>query len=527
MADMTEMQMKNYVLRFFRYKEISDKQFKNAIKNLEKLKDSDLLFYYFNIGKLHTLFGDEKTAIFYLEKAVTLNPEYSSAYYNLYKCYVRSNNIKMAQDSFEKFLKKNNKPVNFELVINIMNAINTIDRNFIEYLKSDFSVQYVSEFGYNDLNDNEELMDIYFDVIKNFNTRDYLGCIKKLELMNTKINDISYPMEVDTLIQMVKILKNRETAHYSNCLEDDKYKGITNQTYTKILIHLYKLGCYSKKSLLNKIEEIILNDSYIKGDVILEYISGLKEFEQYQDMIGYLKGIIREKKAFYLLGEEKQQDFISKRIAAKNLYRERQYDACLESYLALKEEYKLPICDYYIGKIMFRIGNFSKSKEYFLSYLQQGGVKTEKAYMFLAKIERIKKNNRTAKCYTEMMYRVHDVFLREFEYLPERQYRRMKNKGYVDSDIDSIDTLKNKQMRTIKMSEEDFERADCLSDTDFSGVDIDEKLIIIRNLLSTGDEENAEKLLKKVEREATPEECTKVKQFQRNKKIYINQRRND
>ena len=134
MADITEMQMKNYVIRLFKYKEISDKQFRNAIRNLEKLKDSDLLFYYFNMGKLHTLFGDEKTAISYLEKTIMLKPEHSSAYYNLYKCYVKLNNMKMAQDSFEKFLERNDKPVNFELVINIMNAINTIDRNFIEYI---------------------------------------------------------------------------------------------------------------------------------------------------------------------------------------------------------------------------------------------------------------------------------------------------------------------------------------------------------------------------------------------------------
>lgn len=55
----------------------------------------------------------------------------------------------------------------------------------------------------------------------------------------------------------------------------------------------------------------------------------------------------------------------------------------------------------------------------------------------------------------------------------------MKNKGYVDNDVDSIDTLKNKRMRTIKMSEEDFETNDSLSDTDFSGVDIDGKLRLL------------------------------------------------
>lgn len=524
---MTEKQMRNYVIGLYKYKEISDKQFENAVKNLKILKDNDLFFYYFNMGKLHTFFKDSETAIFYLKKAIELKPDYSSAYYSLYKCYVKLNNIKMAQDSLEKFLENNNSSVNFEFVINIMKAINTIDRNFIEYLKEDFSVQYVPEYGYNDLSNNEELMDIYFDVIKNFNTRNYLTCIKKLELMNTKINNISYPMEVDTLIQLVKNLKNRETAHYSKCLEDDKYKGISNETYTKILIHLYKLGCYTEKSLLNKIEEVILNDSYVKGSVILEYISELKEFEQYQDMIEYLNGIIREKKAFLLLDENKQKEFLSKRSQAKKLYRERLFDESLELYLELKEEYKLPTCDYYIGKIMFRIGDFSKSREYFLSYLKQGGVKTEKAYMFLANIEKIKKNYNDSKSYTKMMHRVHDVFLREFEYLPERQYKKFKNRGYVDDNIDSIDKLKIKQMRIIEMSEEDFKSDDDLSETKFLDADIDKKLIIIRNFLISGDEENAEKLLKKVEQESTPEEYVKIKQFKKNKKIYMNQRRID
>lgn len=371
------------------------------------------------MGKLHTLFGDEKTAISYLEKTIMLKPEHSSAYYNLYKCYVKLNNMKMAQDSFEKFLERNDKPVNFELVINIMNAINTIDRNFIEYIKEDYSVQYVPECGYNNLDDNEELKDIYFDVIKTFNTRDYLTCMKKLELMNTKINDISYPMEVDTLIQLVKILKNREIAHYSMCLEDEKYRDISNETYATILLHLYEQGCYSQKGLLNKIEEIIINDSYTKGELILDRISSLKDFKEYQDMIVYLRGIIREKEAFSNLEEDKQNEFVQKRKLAKTEYQKKHNDTSLDLYLALKEEYNLSICDYYIGKNMYKIGNFLKAREYFLSYLEQGGVKTEKAYMFLANIEKIKKNNSAAKHYTKLMHRVHDVFSREFEYLPE------------------------------------------------------------------------------------------------------------
>lgn len=524
---MTEKQMKHYIIRIYKCKKIYDYQFNKAINYLEKLRDSDLLFYYFNMGKLHTAFGNAEEAIFYLEKAIMLKPDNSSAYYNLYKCYVRMNNINKAQINFEKFLETNDKDVNFEFVINIMKAINTIDNDFFKYLDEDFSVEYTSKFGYNNLKNNEELKNIYFEVLKYFNTRDYLKSIKKLKLMRSKINKIGYPMEVDTLIQMIKCLKDKEIVHYRMCLEDEKYRGISNEAYVNILFHLYELGSYSVKSYLRKIEDIILNDSYIKADLILDKIVNIQNFENYQDMIEYLKGIIREKEVFSLLGEDKQKEFTLKRLAAKSQYRKKQNEKSLESYLALKEEINLPICDYYIGKIMFRMGHFSKAKEYFLSYLDQGGVKTEKAYMFLAKIEKIKKNDTAAKSYTKKMYRVHDVFLREFQYLPDRQYRTMKNSSCEVNNEDSIDMVKNNRMRTIKMKEVDFKDDYSLSVADFDNLDIEGKLIIIKNLLRCGDVKNAKRLFEKVQHECTPQERPKIKQFERNKKLYLNQIRNN
>lgn len=524
---MTEKQMKNYVIILYKYKQINDYQFNKAVNYLEKLRDSDLLFYYFNMGKLHTAFGNAEEAIFYLKKAIMLKSDNSSAYYNLYKCYVRMNNIKMAQMYFEKFLETNSKDVNFEFVTNIMKAINVIDIDFFKYLEEDFSVEYTSKIGYNNLENNEELKNIYFEVLKAFNTRDYLTSIKKLKLMRSKINKTGYPIEVDTLIQLIKYLKDKEIMYYRMCLEDEKYRGISNEAYVNILFHLYELGSYSAKSFLRKIEEIILNDSHIKGDIILDKIADIQNFENYQDMIGYLKGIIKEEEAFSLLGEDKQETFTLKRLAAQNQYRKKQNAISLESYLALKKEFNLPICDYYIGKNMFRMGDFSKAKEYFLSYLEQGGVKTEKAYMFLAKIEKIKKNDTAAKSYIKKMYRIHDVFLREFEYLPDKQYKMMKNQGYEDNSVDSIDVVKNSMMRTIKMKEEDFKEEVCLSIADFDNVDIEGKLIIIRNILRYGDVEKAKRLLEEVQHECTPQERPKIKQFERNKKLYINQIRNN
>ena len=59
---MTDRELRGYVQRLYRYKSISDKQFRNAVNNLELLHDKDPYFYYFNMGKLHTLFGNPNDA---------------------------------------------------------------------------------------------------------------------------------------------------------------------------------------------------------------------------------------------------------------------------------------------------------------------------------------------------------------------------------------------------------------------------------------------------------------------------------
>lgn len=517
---MTEKQMKHYVRSLYKYKKITDIQFRNAFSDLKKIRDNDMLFYYFNMGKLYSAYGNLEKAVFYLNEAIKLKEDNPAAYYNLYKCYVKMNDIKKAKNSFERFLEINTVDVNFEFVSKIMNAIDLIGKDFSEYVRSDFSVSYISKLGYNNLDDNNELKDIYFEVLKCFNARNYLECINKLKMMNVKINETNYPMEVDTLIQLVKNLKDKAIIYYRTYLESEKSKEISDEMYANILLYLYKLGSYSTESFLRKIEEIILCDSHVKGELILDKISTIKGFENNQDMINYLRGIVNEKTAFLLLEQDKRDEFISKRLVAKNQYLRKQNELSLESYLELKNEFNLPICDYYIGKIMFRMGDFSEAKKYFLSYLEQGGAKAEKAYMFLAKIEKIRKNINESKNYAKMMGRIHDVFLRDFKYLSDKQYKKSK---YINNDDDSIDTVKNKRMRTIKMKEEDFKVDESLSVADFDDTNIDGKLTIIKNLLRLRELEKARILLEKVQQECTPQERPKVLQFQRNTKLYMNQ----
>ena len=278
------------------------------------------------------------------------------------------------------------------------------------------------------------------------------------------------------------------------------------------------------------VQGITSNSKRVKQGFIFVCLEGTKNDGHRYINDALLHGasaVIIEKEAFSCLSEEEQADFTAKRLKAKGQYKRKQNEECLESYTSLKEEYGLVICDYYIAKVMFRMGMFSQSKEKFLSYLEQGGVKTEKAYMFLAKIERIKKNKGEAKRYVSKMHKIHRIFPRDFEYLSDKQYSKKKRLKVEDDKYDQHDDVKRKKSHNIRMSEDDFRNDDELGVVDFYDTDTDGKLSIIKGLLRSGEVKAANKLFNEVQRECAPEERGKVKQFDRNRKIYKNQKRSN
>lgn len=522
---MTDRELRGYVQRLYRYKSISDKQFRNAVNNLELLRDKDPYFYYFNMGKLHTLFGNPNDALEYLKKSLEIKPDNPTCYYNMYKCYVKTGDFNRAYDVLNGFTCYNEKEVDFSLPLDLLQTIKFLDMGYLNYLDNNLGVVPSNKCGFNDLSDSPELSRLYNEAIVAYNRRDFKEVLSKLQRMDFIIKEKNYPMEVDTLISLVKTVKEKEANYYLNGLDEDKLKEADYITYCNYCLRLYELGKYNQESFFRKIQEIIESGALDSAVFLLDEVSERKDFEGYLDIVEYLRGFVREKRAFNRLSEEEQNDFTSKRLYAKSKYKRKLNQACLEEYTALKEEYGLVICDYYIAKVMFRMGMFSQAKEKFLSYLEQGGVKTEKAYMFLAKIEKIQKNMPESKRYVKMMKKVHRVFPRDFEYLSDRLYGKKKKAKVEDDVFDQHDEVKKKKSRNIRMSEDDFKNSSSDDVLSFYDESIDGKLSIIRGLYQRGHDTAANKLLEEVQRECSSEERGKVLQFARNKKIYKNQNR--
>lgn len=519
---MTEKQLKNYVLNIFKFKRISAKQFANVCNNLEQLKEREPVFYYFNMGKLYATFDSKDVAISYLKEAIKMNCNIPGVYYNLYKCYVKSGNIEDAEHALNSFLNTNKSNVNFCLMTQALYRLKLIDQSFSNYLTTSSEIVASTRLGFNDLRDDERLLNLYTGVIDAFNKKDYNLCLEKLYLMNLRIMDVNYPMEVDSLISLVSMLKEKEIIEYTRILNDDSL-DLSKDEYCEVQLKLLSLGKYSPEAFLRIIEENIVSDNLWIGTNFLNSISSMPKFKKYQDMIEYLQGCIREKEAYLLqLNPDEQEEFETIRRSAKSFYRRKANDEALVEYNKAKEMSGLVVCDYYIGKIFFRQGKFNQAREMFLNYLQQGGFKTEKALMFLGQIERIQKNNTLSKKYLKRMQKIHTVFEREYFY---DFYRFKKKKKKCIEDSDEHDFLKTKRSKTVRMDPSDFISEPQVPLEEFYDVDVDGKLSIIRGLLKTGNDSVANKLIEEVRRESDSSDKAKVMQFVRNKKIYKNQNR--
>ena len=517
---MNERELKQKIIRVYKYKSISNKQYNMTLKNIEYFKDSDPLFYNLNMGKFLTAFGDFNKAIFYLENASKYDNTKSVIYYNLYKCYVRKGDIPSAYINLCKCMEYEKKEVNFAFSLSLMNVIMDIDSDFDNSRKTFYAVPESDHEGYNELDD-DSLVKLHRQLLELFNQKEYFKCCDVLNLMNERIQEINYPMEVETLKILANILKQKISSNYAFLLRNEKLGNVSVEEYSDIVMQMHSLGYVEEVGVLRKIDNLF-NKDYLKAKTLLDRVSSDSKFDDYKDMIEYLKGIAREKEEFVSLDDEICSEYFSLKRHARSLFDRRKYKEALELYNEAKEITGLSVCDYYIAKTLFKSGRLFESEDCFLNYLSHGGVKTEKALLYLGLIEGIKKHKSTSKKYFKKMQRIHEVFDRNFVYIERNSLRQMTE----DEIIDSNDRVKEKNMRRIHMREVDFIQEDkMLSIDDFYDTDINGKLSIIKHLYQTGTCDVANKLIEEVQRECATGERKKVKQFIKNKKIYMNQRR--
>ena len=494
----------------FRFKTLNDHKRNTVMMGLEEFRESDPLYYYKNVGKLCTLFGPVDMAIEHLNVAKELDEKSPSIYYNLYKCHVKRKDFNTAFMNLYNCVQVDEGIHNFDLPMMMLSSLVDMDLDFDEYLNGDYSVEKSNSLCFNQINDSKLLV-MYNDLVDAFNRRDYGLVLRKLGAMKGHIENIKYPMEVDTLMGITRGLISKEKQKYNEILNSDCLDSMDIDEYISFVQGLLKTGNVSINKVFIHLEKMA-KENPDKCEEFVNIISSLDEFKDKEFEFNYLRGLISEKKNVNELDPEVMANYFQLMFDGKELLRKRRFDDALRTFEEAYSVSGLNICNYYIGKTLFLMRKLGPAKGYFEKYLEVGGEKSDKAYLYIIGICDMRKWNN--KAYVRSMLRIHSLFERTYKYVSRS----------VHNPEDDFDKKKFKESKRLEFSVEEFTSSN-LSVDDYYDVDTDGKLKIIRELFRSGKSDVANKLLEELNKTCDKKDKAKVLQMIRNKKIFANQNR--
>lgn len=148
---------------------------------------------------------------------------------------------------------------------------------------------------------------------------------------------------------------------------------------------------------------------------------------------------------------EEQEEYSSAIYYGRINYQTKNYLAAYENYKKGFEKTKHPIFLYYLGKILYKQGEYHKAKEYLVEYINVGDEKLEKAYLYLGGIEYKSGNYNLAQRYLNFSNRINKLRISDFVI---DEFEILKNEIPEKEDID---VLKRKR-QNIEMKAKTFQK---------------------------------------------------------------------
>ena len=162
--------IKKKINKIFAKKEISKKDYDDALKLIYNIKNYDSLLFEYDMGKLNFMNNRYSLAKEHLNNAIKINNEFDAAYFYLYKINVANKKFYDAYNNLLKY-KDLNIDADVELFLSILKQILDLKNNkFNEY-----KVNKTSKFGRNEIT--EPI--IYFSyekIIDYYNKKQFFQC---------------------------------------------------------------------------------------------------------------------------------------------------------------------------------------------------------------------------------------------------------------------------------------------------------------------------------------------------------------
>lgn len=244
---------------------------------------------------------------------------------------------------------------------------------------------------------------------------------------------------------------------------------------------------------------MLIDNNYIEN--ANELISELYLRKNKRIIMRILKNKIKDKRAINDYEKEVYKVYFEARQLGHDYY---QTGKIPEAYYVYEWGYyvtKNPVFIYYMGKMLYKIGNYKLAKKYFNDYLQHCGEKTSKAYLYLGCIARLYRRNSEAVAYIDISNSINNI----------------ENSGYYiegfynpqDENVDSVKMYNQFMVAPLELSYFD-KTIEC------------DQFYEIRDLYIQGHVEQANKLLSDLEskKEKSFEEKLTIRLLRKNSVLF-------
>lgn len=472
-----------------------------ALRNLryinQFLEDTDLRAHEL-MAKLYYVLGRYSESREEYDHMLSIDNNNLRAIMGLYKISVLEGNMEEALAYLRKYYDLNKEKDNFVDISVIETLINYLLGSDLEFR------EYPSKYIAYDLDTNEELKDKFcnlFDAIKINDFKEAIRLARECDGIARKNGLFVEFYVLEGLLQEVECV-------YRTRLQDEIKKryiqlgaAVYNHDVDKILELLNFLKNYfiQDEQTVVKALFILVSNNYL--DDAVDVIEAFTFSKGSKEKLKILKRIINEKLFITTLSDEQVSVYDEAIKRGHDLYQSGDNVGAYDVYSWGSYVTAAPIFLYYIGKMLYKMNRFREARDYLLEYIEVGGLKIDKACLYLAKIyekygkkkEAVKYANRV-NLYNMILGTDFPVFESPFQ--------------------EEYDARKARAQRKNRINESFF-------DNEYTA-----RVQEFRDLFSKGSIEQAEAMIAELEQkeDKTKEDRIVLSIVRKNKTLYVNNR---
>lgn len=490
-------------------KSIKNHQYKRAFSLLDSIKDDETVRQYYDnyMGELMFRRGELAVARYYFLDQLSADYTAYSAHYNLYKIAVDEGNLGEALMNLDMYKKLvDNKKANVELPYSMLKLYMDLVKDDIDVLRGNYAIDSTDYFATTAIKD-EEALDIYHKVIIAFNNRDMKAMKRYLNHLNFVVQRKNLDIDISSLFDITKALDGKlKEVCLRAVKEDPNMEQISILNYSLASVCIYNNYIDSKKAL-NMIDKVINRDPAVASLLLDKVVEHYRDVNDTDIEVDYLRNKIKEEKQYLFLSSSDKNVYDTSIEKARVEYDEKEYDNALNYYQAAALITEHPIFDYYMGKVLYKMGKLDEAYEYMQKYESHGGKKELHSLLYLKVMELKMKKHKMAYSRDNKSNKLVNYFQ------SNSNWHTTRKKQVSKKDLTINKTISN------KMRDNDGQ----LILGNFNDYSFDDKLLIIRELYQDNQISLADSLMNKLEKsDASSDDKRNLNEERHKKKLYVN-----